>query len=151
MNQADYHAQVQRGIDKITTAISRASFQDPQLARELGDLAQGIVDCMGAMEQQIVALEERISQLERTRVDMAELPTPEDAARTLLAVCREMGLRPTNPIPAQPLWHQTVGSRRLTQEEFDNGVDQCMERGWFERTENGRDVLTEAGFSETEA
>lgn len=78
---------------------------------------------------------------------MAELPAPDDAARTLLAVCRDLNLRPGDPLPGHPIWHRTVGSLRLTQEEFKNGIDRAVELGWFERN-NGGHVLTAAGFKE---
>lgn len=77
---------------------------------------------------------------------MAELPTPEDAARTLLAVCRELDLRPGNPLPGGPIWHRTVGRGRLKQEEFNQGIDRAVEQGWFEKTDDGRHLLTEVGF-----
>ena len=79
---------------------------------------------------------------------MAQLPTPEDAARTVLDICRELDLRPGQPLPGGPIWHRTVGSRRLTQEEFGIGIDRAVELGWFEKSADGNHLLTEAGFKE---
>lgn len=79
---------------------------------------------------------------------MAELPTPDDAARTLLAICRELDLRPKQPLPGAPIWHRTVGRQRLTREEFSIGIERAVELGWFEKSADGNHVLTEAGFKE---
>ncbi len=79
---------------------------------------------------------------------MAELPTPDDAARTILAACRELKLRPEDALPAGPIHYRTVVKGNLTQEEFRNGIDRCMELGWFEKTDDGRDLLTKTGFKE---
>jgi len=79
---------------------------------------------------------------------MAKLPTPDDAARTILAVCRELNLRPEDAFPGKPIYYRTVVKGNLTQEEFRNGVDRCRALGWFEKTNDGRDLLTETGFKE---
>ncbi len=87
---------------------------------------------------------DRLERDERER-ELAQRPPSDAAARTLLTVCRKLDLKPGNPLPGQPIWHQTVGAQRLTQSEFDAGINRAVELGWFEKAADGNHVLTEAG------
>lgn len=78
---------------------------------------------------------------------MAELPTPEVAARKVLDVCSEFKVRPGNALPERPLQHRLLVQGVLTSDELAGGVNYGKEQGWFEETDDGRLLLTEAGFS----
>ena len=80
---------------------------------------------------------------------MAELPTPEGVARGILAVCREINLRPGDALPAKRIQavQLEAGWKRS---ELAEGLEFGVEAGWFEKsTDNaGAYLLTEAGFKE---
>ena len=79
---------------------------------------------------------------------MAQLSTPDDAARTVLDMCSESNLRPGDALPLQPFWLRAQQRQTLTSEELGAGVERGVELGWFELADNDRCLLTEAGFSE---
>lgn len=57
---ADYHARIQQGIDKVKRGLVQYSAKNPQAAREMGQIVQGITDCVGALERRVMALEREV-------------------------------------------------------------------------------------------
>lgn len=80
---------------------------------------------------------------------MAELPTPEGVARGVLAVCREINLRPGESLPPKRI--QAVQLEAGWKgSELGEGLEFGVEAGWFEKsTDNlGAYLLMDAGFKE---
>jgi hypothetical protein len=81
-------------------------------------------------------------------VYMANLPTPEDTAREILAIFAENNSRPgtvlrTNNFNA--VWH----TRGLASQDFKPGMEYAVSQGWVEVLPGGASYrLTESGFAE---
>ena len=78
---------------------------------------------------------------------MAQLPTPEKAARAVLEICAALQLRPGHALPLRAL-HQRAIKQGLTGDELVDGIEKGVEFGWFEASDGDAQFLTDAGFTE---
>ena len=79
---------------------------------------------------------------------MAELPTPDDAARIVLDMCGQSHMQIGHALNLKAIWLQCQKRQSLTSEQLSGGFDRGVELGWFTKTDGGRLLLTEAGFKE---
>ncbi len=78
---------------------------------------------------------------------MADIRTPESAARVILGMFQSHNARPGEAVLPGAVWQLTIASR-LSQEEADGGLQYGLPQGWFKRAPMDALQLTQAGFAE---
>lgn len=80
---------------------------------------------------------------------MAAVPTPEEAARTILRIFTErFDARPGSVLRSNN-FIATIGDFGLTAQEFNAGLAYAVKQGWIEIQSDGYSYkITEAGFKE---
>ena len=78
---------------------------------------------------------------------MATVPTPEDSARTILAIFKSHNLRPDNVLVAGAV-NLTFLRDGHTEAEYTEGLKYAEGKGWLETDPNSGIKLTNAGFAE---
>ena len=78
---------------------------------------------------------------------MADVHTPESAARVILGLFQSHNARPPEAVLPGALGQLTVAGV-LSSDEVDAGVQFGIGQGWFEKGPKGALRLTEAGFAE---
>lgn len=78
---------------------------------------------------------------------MADVRTPESAARVILGMFHSHNHRPGESVLPGALGQLTVAGTLLS-DEVDDGLQYGLAQGWFEKGPKGALRLTQAGFAE---